>query len=165
MNRAKEYTNFAGWFAGLGYIVLWPVTSTDLSDKPFGASIFCRDNSFSVTDLLCNTVHPLQLPAALHVLGFASALFVTVRLLIYAIKCARRRRGNVAPPAAPIAPHPVAAVLRPRLRTPPPPPLRPVKPRAHFGLRNVPRGPHSCGISIGDAAVDGRQSPELRTHS
>ena len=27
MNRIKDYAGFIGWFAGLGYIVLWPVTA------------------------------------------------------------------------------------------------------------------------------------------
>ena len=71
MNRIKDYIGFAIWFAGLGYIVLWPVTSPDLGGKPFGASIFCRDASLSVLDLLCNSAHPLQLPPSLHALGFA----------------------------------------------------------------------------------------------
>ena len=43
MNRIKDYTGFATWFCGLGYIALWPLTSPDLGGKPFGASLLCRD--------------------------------------------------------------------------------------------------------------------------
>src|SRR5512140_1301095 len=77
MNRIKDYLGFAIWFAGLGYIALWPVTSPDLGGKPFGASVFCRDTPLSVLDFLCHSAHPLQLPPNLHMLGFLSALFVT----------------------------------------------------------------------------------------
>ena len=38
MNRIKDYTGFVGWFAGLGYIVLWPLTVDNLSGQPFGAA-------------------------------------------------------------------------------------------------------------------------------
>ena len=43
MNRIKDYIGFAIWFAGLGYVALWPVSSPDLDGKPFGASIVCHD--------------------------------------------------------------------------------------------------------------------------
>ena len=131
MNRIKDYVRFVIWFAGLGYIVLWPVTSPDLSGKPFGASIFCRDGAPGLTDFLCNSAHPLQLPPGLHAIGFLSAVFVTTRLLVHAIRRARRAAGSnaVGIPAA-IAPPPP-----PRK---PAPPRRPVKPRTHFGLRGMP---------------------------
>lgn len=129
MNRAREYTNFAGWFAGLGYVAMWPLTAEELSGKPFGASIFCRDNSLGLMDLLCNSAHPLRLPAALHVLGLASALFVTLRLVIYAFKRARRgRRAVVASVPAERMPH----VAPQRYK---PPSCRHVTPRSQFGLR------------------------------
>ena len=81
MNRIKDYAGFAIWFAGLGYIVLWPLTSPEFGGKPFGASIFCRDGSPSALDLLCNSAHPLQLPPGLHAMGILSAIVVMVRLL------------------------------------------------------------------------------------
>jgi len=137
MNRIKDYSGFAIWFAGLGYIVLWPVTSPDLGGKPFGASIFCRDVSLGVLDLLCNSALPLQLPSNLHVLGFLSALFVAVRLLMYAIKRSRRAVGTRAADMSALVtrlPDAVAPPWRKPMR-----PLRPVKPRTHFGLRGMPR--------------------------
>jgi hypothetical protein len=137
MNRIRDYTGFATWFCGLGYIALWPVTSPDLGGKPFGASIFCRDTSLSVLDLLCNSAHPLQLPANLHALGFLSAIFVAVRLLLYAIRRSRRAiASRAAGMSALMTRLPDAVAL---LRRKPAPPLRPVKPRTHFGLRGMPR--------------------------
>ena len=139
MNRIKDYAGFAGWFAGLGYIVLWPITAADLAGKPFGAAVVCRDGVFSVLDLLCNSTHPLQLPPGLHALGSMSAVFVSVRLLCHAIKRVRRRgAARTAAPAVPPSRIQIAvppAPLRPPRRTSPPPP---VKPRVHFGLRGVP---------------------------
>jgi len=136
MNRIKDYAGFVGWFAGLGYIVLWPVTAADLSGKPFGASIFCYDDSPSVMHMLCNSAHPLHMPPGLHVLGFLSSLFVTTRLLVYGV--ARSRRAAKA--RASLA----AASAAQAATEPPPPPLRKpmpqrpqVKPRTHFGLRGM----------------------------
>ncbi len=131
MNRIKDYVGFVGWFAGLGYIVLWPVTSPDLGGKPFGATIFCRDGSAGLADFLCNSAHPLQLPPGLHVLGFLSAVFVTTRLLVYAIRRSRRTAGTISPMAR------IPAALAPMRK--PAPQRPPVKPRTHFGLRGMPR--------------------------
>ena len=137
MNRIKDYTGFAGWFAGLGYIVLWPLTADNLSGKPFGASIFCRDGPLSVPDFLCNSAHPLRMPPGLHALGCISAVFVTVRLLVYAFRRSRRTVGAGAVETAPPKER-ISAVL-PRLpQRKPAPPRRKVEPRTHFGLRGMP---------------------------
>lgn len=117
MERIKDYAGFIGWFIGLGYIVLWPITAADLGGKPFGASIFCRDSAPSLKDFLCNSAHPLQLPASLHAIGFLAAIFVTVRLLRHVIRRTRR--------------------TPPRRR--PAPARRTVKPRSEFGLRGLRR--------------------------
>jgi hypothetical protein len=137
MNRIKDYTGFTAWFVGLGYIVLWPVTSSDLGGQPFGASMVCRDNAPELLDFMCNSAHPLSMPAGLHALGFMSAIFVTSRLLVSGVKRSRqavKRRTSVSS---------LPAVQK--LDEPVPPPRRPqprrstVKPRTHFGLRGVPR--------------------------
>ena len=133
MNRIKDYGGFVGWFAGLGYIVLWPVTAVDLGGKPFGASIFCQDCSPGLVDFLCKSAQPLHMPPGLHVLGFLSAMFVTIRLLVYAIRRTRRVAGANVPEA-----RIPAASAPPPLRKPAPP-HRTVKPRTHFGLRGVPQ--------------------------
>ena len=133
MNRIKDYIGFAIWFAGLGYIALWPITSTDLGGKPFGASFFCHDTPLGTLDFPCHSALPLQLPPSLHVLGLLSALFVTVRLLLYALKRSRRAvDARIADIPAHVTrlPDTVPPLLRP---------LRPVKPRTHFGLRGMPR--------------------------
>ncbi len=138
MNRIKDYTGFAIWFSGLGYIVLWPVASVDLSGQPFGAAIFCRDVSFGVLDLLCNSAYRLPLPPGLHALGFLSTLFVAARLLLYAVKRSRRVVANRAVDTSALMARLPATVPPPPRRRKPTSPLRPVKPRAHFGLRGVP---------------------------
>ena len=137
MNRIKDYIGFAIWFAGLGYIALWPVTSPDLGGKPFGASILCREASLRVLDLLCHSTLPLQLPPSLHALGLLSTGFVTVRLLLRALKRSRRAAGARAADMSALAtrlPDAVAPPRRKPLRV-----VRPVKPRTHFGLRGMPR--------------------------
>ena len=137
MNRIKDYIGFAIWFAGLGYIALWPVTSPDSGGKPFGASIFCRDTPLSVLDFLCHSALPLQLPPSLHVLGFLSALFVTVRLLLYAFKRSRRAVGTRAADLSALRDAIAGRGCRRRGENRCAP-LRPVKPRTHFGLRGMP---------------------------
>jgi hypothetical protein len=61
MNRVWDYIGFVIWFAGLGYIVMWLVGSTD----------------------------HLTLPPGLHTLGVAAAMLVPVRLVLCAVR--RRR--------------------------------------------------------------------------
>jgi hypothetical protein len=104
MNRLWDYAGFIGWFAGLGYIVLWPITGS---------------------------AHPLELPPGLHVLGLLSALFVTTRLLVHAIKRTWRAAGKSIKLDVTIAAAPATRA--------PPPARRAVKPRTHFGLRGMPR--------------------------
>jgi len=103
MNRVWDYIGFAVWFAGLGYIVMW---------------------------LLGSPNHLLP-PPALHAIGVAAAMLVSVRLLLRAAGHRRRTAQIAARPRKP------AAVLRPPWRRPKHP-LRPVKPRSHFGLRGTP---------------------------
>jgi hypothetical protein len=136
MNRIKDYARFVIWFAGLGYIVLWPVSSPDRSGRPFGASIVCNDGMFGLLASLCHSAHWLELPPALHAIGSLSAILVAIRLLSYAIKRWRRPAdARLVPVPLPPAPLPAAAV--PSWRNPHQP-LRAVKPRTHFGLRGTP---------------------------
>ncbi len=134
MNRIKDYAGFVGWFAGLGYIVLWPITAADLGGKPFGASIFCYEGAPRVTDFLCNSAQPLHMPPGLHVIGFLSAAFVTIKLLLRAI---RRARRSAISPVSPAMRIPAALTQGPRQK--PAPRRPPVKPRTHFGLRGAPQ--------------------------
>jgi hypothetical protein len=137
MNRVKDYIRFTVWFAGFGYIVLWPVTSPDFSGRRFGAAIFCRDNSLSLLDLLCNSAHTLRLPPTLHAIGSLSAIVVIVRLLLYAVKRWRRTPASGVANAA-MSTAPTSAAVAPSWRNAARP-LRLVKPRTHFGLRGTPR--------------------------
>jgi hypothetical protein len=136
MNRIKDYAGFVGWFAGLGYIVLWPVTSPELGGKPFGASIFCRDASPSALDFLCNSANLVHLSPGLHAIGFLSAVFVTTRLLGYAVKRSRHAgRPALAhfEGSGPLAKFMLSRPAKQKYR----PPLRRVKPRKEFGLRGM----------------------------
>lgn len=137
MNRIKDYSCFAACFAGLGYIVLWPITANEIDGEAFGASIFCRDGSFGLMDFVCSSSQPLKMAPGLHAIGFMSAIFVTTRLLLSAVKRSRRavraRRSASASAAVqtPDEPPPPARKLRlPRYA---------VKPRTQFGLRGVSR--------------------------
>jgi hypothetical protein len=111
MNRIKDYAGFVGWFSGLGYIVLWPVTAAGLTGKPLA----------------------LALPPGLHALGFLSAVFVTTRLLVHAIRRTRRARNISKDKTMKLD---TGVVVPPPLRKPPPL-RRVVKPRKEFGLRGV----------------------------
>jgi hypothetical protein len=108
MNRIRDYAGFIGWFAGLGYIALWPVTGT-------------------------YSVHPLELPPGLHLLGLLSAAFVAARLLVHAIRRARRAAGKDTRLQV------NAAAVAPPVVRKPQPVRRLVKPRKEFGLRGVQR--------------------------
>ncbi len=133
MDRIKDYVGFTAWFVGLGYIVLWPMTASELGGQPFGASMVCRDTAPELLDFLCKSARSLAMPPGLHAIGFTATLFVTLRLLCLSIKRSwRARRAPALPPATP------AEVEPPPLRTARPY-LPPIKRRDHFGLRGVPR--------------------------
>lgn len=131
MNRIKDYTGFAAWFVGLGYLVLWPITADEIGGVSFGASILCREGSSVWLGFLCNSTPALRLPPGLHALGFMSATYVSARFLVGAVKRSRRVSPSVAPVARNADPPPPSRKPRP--------PLRYVKPRTQFGLRGVPR--------------------------
>jgi hypothetical protein len=128
MDRFKDYVGFAIWFAGLGYIVLWPLTAPNAAGQLFGASVVCQAHAL---EWLCNSSRPLMLPPILHVIGMLSAISVTVRLLLIGLRRARRTGIAPAPEAGLQQPQP----LRRKFRRPP----APVKPRSHFGLRGTQR--------------------------
>lgn len=138
MNRVRDDSGFAVCFVGLGYIALWPFTSSDQGGTSFAAAVFCRAGTFSLPDLLCNLAHPVTLPPAMHVIGLAAAVFVALRLLLRAIRRRRRAPASGAGARSALA----ARIPAANLRVPPRKParwLRPVKPRSHFGLRGMPR--------------------------
>jgi hypothetical protein len=135
MNRLRDYVGFAVWFAGAGYVAIWPLSASGTSGALFGAPLLCHTPpAFGLLAGLCHTPHPLTLSPTLHVLGLASAIIVTVRLACRALRRIRRARASEAPALHRIrmAPPPVP---RPELS----PPLPRVKQRREFGLRGVTR--------------------------
>jgi hypothetical protein len=128
MNRFWDYSGFAVWFIGLGYIVTWPLTMSDFGQTASAATI-CGGDALP-PGFLCSSAHGLMLPPGLHLAGGLAAVFVTLRLLTMAIKRAIRGRKTptVTPPVAspPQARAPHRSISR-------------VKPRTHFGLRGSPR--------------------------
>jgi len=77
----------------------------------------------------------LTLPPALHVIGLPAAAFIPFRLLLYAFG---RRRAAPGAGAGSWVPARMPPVIWRVLRRKPVRPLRPVKPRSHFGLRGMP---------------------------
>jgi hypothetical protein len=147
LNRLKDHLCFAVQFVGLGYAVLWPV-STPAAGDLFGASLLCKGGG-GTFGLVCRLPHPLQLGIGLHVVGALCAVATILYFLARAVRSARRRRlptvaapaeVSLAPSAAPVAPKPRAR------RRPMPPPRKVVEPRTHFGLRGMPYETR-CGIS------------------
>jgi hypothetical protein len=130
MNRIKDYSGFAAWFLGLGYLVLWPITADEFGGVSFGASILCREGAAQWLGLLCNAASALRLPPGLHLLGFMSALYVAARVLADTVRRSRHASLSATSPALHAdAPPP----RKPR------PPRRYVKPRTQFGLRGLQR--------------------------
>ena len=137
MNRLRDYVGFAVWFAGLGYMAIWPLSASGTSGALFGAPLLCRaPTAFGLLGVLCNTPHPLTLSPTLHVLGLLSAIAVALRLACRALRRMRRARLTCATTARRIR-IPTAPI--PARRSKPTPPLPRVKPRSQFGLRGVER--------------------------
>jgi hypothetical protein len=106
MERLKDWTALGVWFLGLSYIVMWALTGP-------------------LNRIVAIDIHPEMLPSALHLAGMLAAVIVFVRLLLIAIRSARRRSRDDEPPR----PHR-------RLRRPEPTVKR-IKARDHFGLRGL----------------------------
>ena len=106
MERLKDIAAFGVWFLGLSYFVIWAATGPLNLGMALG-------------------VHPETLPPLWHLVGSVAAIIVFVRLLLTAMRSARK------PPAE--MPKP-----RPRFRRPDPTVKR-IKARDHFGLRGLQR--------------------------
>jgi hypothetical protein len=104
MERLKDVAAFGIWFLGLSYFVMWAATG------PLNLA-------------MALDVHPETLPPLLHLAGSVAAIIVFVRLLLIAVRSARRPPADVAKP-------------RPRFRKPDPTVKR-IKARDHFGLRGL----------------------------
>jgi hypothetical protein len=137
MNRVRDYVQFAVWFIGLGYIVLWPLTAHDNDIAALGATLICGDALLGPVNLLCNPPRALHLSPGLHLIGLLSAVCVVVRVLLRQLRRSPRADGEADPTAAAAASRIPAVPSRPAPQKPWCPP-RPVKPRKNFGLRGVP---------------------------
>jgi hypothetical protein len=127
MKLVRDYLGFAVWFAGIGYVVLWPLAEAG-DGMPFGGSYVCVAGVLSV---LCGFDHPLTLPPALHVLGALLAVVVVGRLARRLLRRLRRPahiHTATPDPGLPVAVSPPARRLL--LRLP-----RQVRRRSEFGLR------------------------------
>jgi hypothetical protein len=131
MNRFKDYLSFVIWFAGIGTIVLWLLTSSRFGGALFGASMFCRADAFMPLGWLCLSAHPLS--PALKGVGAMAALITLVRLVMMAIN--RVRRVPVVATPSTTAASPAETTLSQPWKVPAW--LASAKPRAHFGLRNA----------------------------
>ena len=153
MNRVKDYVQFAVWFVGLGYMVLWPLTAHDngisMLGAAFGAADVCGIPAVPMIDVICDPLPMLRLSPGLQFIGAMSAVYVIARLLLRQWHHVRQQR--LAPTGAadglghPLERNPVSDDCADRVRTmfrrlnvPPPPPPRAVRPRRQFGLRGVP---------------------------
>jgi hypothetical protein len=138
MDRCRDYLRFAIRFTGLGYILLWPLSTPDRGNL-FGASLLCAGRS--LLDIVCRLPHPLHFGVGLHATGALCALLALASFAFGAVRRSRRR-GCPATPAGASTPTSAAAAIGPapkraRRRTLPPP-RRDVPPRTQFGLRGVP---------------------------
>lgn len=135
MDRCRSYFSFAVWFAGIGYVVLWPLTANGDSGYPFGASVVCGRANVGALAALCGLPHPLTLPVGVNILGFGAAMLVTVHLLGRLLRRVWLRPGVIPSAALPTR---LSRAVLPQPRKPARR-LRSVPPRKHFGLRGVPR--------------------------
>jgi hypothetical protein len=127
MKLVRDYLGFAILFAGIGYMVLWPLTAGG-NDMPFGGSYVCNSHALSV---ICDLDQPLTLPPALHVLGAISAMVVIGQLAWRVLRRLWRPAG-----VGTATPDPrVSALVDPRARRSTMRISRQVTPRREFGLR------------------------------
>jgi hypothetical protein len=104
MERLKDLAAFGVWFLGLSYIVMWALTGP-------------------LNRALALDVRPELLPPVLHLVGLLAAITAFVRLLLIAVRSARKP--------------PVDAPKPPRRFRRPEPTVKRIKARDHFGLRGI----------------------------
>lgn len=124
MKLVRDYLGFAVWFAGIGYLVLWPLTD-GANGMPFGGSYLCGTG---VLSFLCDFDHPLTLPPALHLLGALSTMAVVAQLATRVLRRLRRPTTAIQDPR-------LSVLADPRARRSTLQVARRVKPRSEFGLR------------------------------
>jgi len=120
VNRVGDYCGFTMRFVGVGYIALLPLAA------PPAADAACQRTA--PEHYLCYLPHMFSLPPGLHVLGIICAGSLGIYLIVR--RLSRWRRDRVQRALTLMARMP-ASLTRPSRR----PPVRPVKPRSHFGMR------------------------------
>ena len=136
MNLARDYINFAVKFVGLGYIVMWPWSTTGAGGDVFGATLVCAGGIGAAIAPLCHLPHVLRFSVGLHMVGALFAALAMLQLVAGMLFVARAPSDTPAPPRK--APAALLRAAKARLR-PLPPPRKLGKPRTEFGLRGVPR--------------------------
>jgi hypothetical protein len=105
MERLKDWAAFGVWFLGLSYIVMWALTGP-------------------LNRALALDVRPEKLPAVLHLVGLLAAIAAFVRLLLIAMRSARKPPADAKPKSHRRFRRPESTVKR-------------IQARDHFGLRGV----------------------------
>ena len=105
MERLKDVAAFGVWFLGLSYFVMWAATGP-------------------LNRALALDIHPEILPPVLHLAGSVAAIIVFVRLLLIAVRSARKPRSDELPKPRRRFRRPDSTVKR-------------IKVRDHFGLRGL----------------------------
>jgi hypothetical protein len=138
VQRFKDHLRFAVCFAGLGYLMLWPLAASGRGGSLFGAAFLCGGGAPHFLEALCGSAHPLTLSPALHAMGFLSMLAALTCLSLRLLRRRPRRRRDHAAPAVVVS-APLIAPALPKL-----PPRPAVTPRREFGLRgSKPAAPAS----------------------
>ena len=104
MERLKDVAAFGVWFLGLSYFVMWAATGP-------------------LNRAMAFDIRPEALPPVLHLVGTLATIIVFIRLLLIAVRTARKSPAEIPKP-------------RPRFRRPEPTVKR-IKARDHFGLRGL----------------------------
>ena len=136
MNLARDYINFAVKFVGLGYIVMWPWSTTRAGGDVFGAALVCDGDIGAAIVPLCHLPHVLRFSLGLHMVGALFAALAVLQLVAGLLFV--ERSPSDAPARARKAPAALLKAAKARLR-PLPAPRKLGKPRREFGLRGVPR--------------------------
>ena len=145
VNRAVDYFRFAVGVVGLGYLLLWPLTTP----HPFGISRFCRPQAESWPgEWLCHWPQLVRLSPGLHLIGLSCAGALAIHVALrQAARWRRARELRTGVTAALGARRLPGTISRPPRQSAFAKPLPKVKPRSQFGLRVGPRTTRHSGVS------------------
>jgi hypothetical protein len=141
-NRVVDYGGFAVRFVGLGYLVLWPLSTW----SPFGLARWCRPDALSWR-LFCHWPQLIHLTPGLHLIGLFCAGALAVHLALRLAARLRRARAERVERARAANIRVPQALARAPQRSVFAAPLPKIKPRSEFGLRAGPRSRGRSGVS------------------